>query len=304
MRILVTGTAGQLARALAVRAQAQTDLQIVLVGRPELDLENPASFASVLQAYSPDMLINAAAHTAVDQQEDEAVRAFRINAEAPEELTRLTRLAGIPMVQVSTDYVFDGSSARPYVEADLPNPQTIYGRSKLAGEEAVRAGNTNHLVIRTAWVVSRYGRNFIKSMLDAAQTRERLQVVADQFGSPTEAHDLADGLLVAARFWRVHGGFPHGLYHLAGQGRASWHELAAHALASSRSFGGPSAQVEPIDSDQWPTKAVRPANSELNSDAFRRDFGYRAGNWRQSVSALVAELVKSPVVVKGRLSRP
>ncbi|WP_378947191.1 dTDP-4-dehydrorhamnose reductase [Mesorhizobium sp. ANAO-SY3R2] len=304
MRVLVTGTAGQLARALAERAQGQANVEVILVGRPELDLENPASFAQVLRHYSPDMLINAAAHTAVDAQEGEAERAFRINAEAPAEMARLTRLAGIPMVQVSTDYVFDGTSARPYVETDRPNPQTVYGRSKLSGEEAVRAGNPDHLVIRTAWVVSRYGRNFIKTMLNAAQARERLQVVADQFGSPTEAHDLADGLLVAARFWRNHGGFPQGRYHLAGQGRASWYELAAQALASSRSVGGPSALIEPIGSDQWPTKAVRPANSELNSDAFERDFGYRAGNWWQTVSALVAELVEPEAKAKNRQSRP
>lgn len=298
MRVLVTGTAGQLARALADRAKGQANVEVVLVGRPELDLENPVSFARVLRAYAPDMLINAAAHTAVDAQEDEAERAFRINAEAPAELARMTRLAGIPMVQVSTDYVFDGSSRRPYLETDPPNPQTVYGRSKLAGEEAVRAGNPDHLVVRTAWVVSRYGRNFIKTMLNAAQAIERLQVVADQFGSPTEAHDLADGLLVAARFWRSNGGFPQGRYHLAGQGRASWYELATHALASSRSVGGPSALVEPIGSDQWPTKAVRPANSELNSDAFERDFGYRARDWRQAASALVAELVEPAAVEK------
>lgn len=304
MRILVTGTAGQLARALADRAQGQTDIEVVLVGRPELDLEKPALFAQVLHSISPDLLINAAAHTAVDQQEDEDERAFRINAEAPAELARLTRLAGIPIVQVSTDYVFDGSSPRPYVESDLPNPQTVYGRSKLAGEDAVRAGNPDHLVVRTAWVVSRYGRNFIKTMLNAARTRERLQVVADQFGSPTEAHDLANGLLVAAGFWRDHGGFPQGLYHLAGQGRASWYELAAHALASSRSIGGPSALVEPIGSDQWPTKAMRPANSELDSSAFERDFGYRAGNWQQAVSTLVAELAVPAATAKDVQSKP
>lgn len=298
MKILVTGTAGQLARALADRAQGQPDVEIVLVGRPELDLENLGSFEQVLRSHAPDLLISAAAHTAVDQQEDEVERALRVNAEAPAELARLTRLAGIPIVQVSTDYVFDGRSARPYVESDLPNPQTVYGRSKLAGEEAVRAGNPDHLVVRTAWVVSRYGRNFIKTMLNAAHTRERLQVVADQFGSPTEAHDLAEGLLVAARFWCAHGAFPQGLYHLAGQGRASWHELAAHALASSRSIGGPSALVEPISSEQWPTKATRPANSELNSSAFERDFGYRARNWQQAISALVTELTGPVTVAK------
>lgn len=291
MKILVTGTSGQLARSLAARAQGQAE--IVLVGRPDLDLENMATFAPVLKSVAPDMVINAAAHTGVDQQEDEPERAFRINAEAPAELARLTRLAGIPIIQISTDYVFDGTSTRPYVETDKPNPQTVYGRSKLAGEEAVRAGNPDHLVVRTAWVVSRYGRNFVKTMLSLAATRDRLQVVADQFGNPTEAHDLADGLLAAAATWRDRGNFPQGLYHLAGQGRASWYDLAGHVFAVSASVGGPSAVVEPVGSNQWPAKAARPASSQLSSEAFARDFNYSAGEWRERVGALVAVLVGS-----------
>ncbi|MBE1204674.1 dTDP-4-dehydrorhamnose reductase [Aminobacter carboxidus] len=291
MKILVTGTSGQLARSLAERAPGKAD--IVLVGRPDLDLEDPTTFAPVLNSVAPDMVINAAAHTGVDQQEDEPERAFRINAEAPAELARLTRLAGIPIVQVSTDYVFDGRLERPYVETDIPNPLTVYGRSKLAGEEAVRAGNPDHLVVRTAWVISCHGRNFVKTMLSLAATRDRLQVVADQFGNPTEAHDLADGLLAAAATWQKRRGFPQGLYHLAGQGRASWYDLAAHIFDVSASLGGPSAFVEPVGSDQWPAKAARPANSQLNSEAFARDFNYRAGEWRERVGALVTELTGS-----------
>lgn len=291
MKILVTGTSGQLALSLAERAKGKAD--IVLVGRPDLDLEDLATFAPVLKSVAPDMVINAAAHTGVDQQEDEPQRAFRINAEAPAELARLTRLAGIPIVQVSTDYVFDGKAAQPYSETDMPNPQTVYGRSKLAGEEAVRAGNPDHLVVRTAWVVSRHGRNFVKTMLRLAATRDRLQVVADQFGNPTEARDLADGLLAAAASWRKQGGFPQGLYHLAGQGRANWFELATHVFTVSASLGGPSALAEPVGSEQWPAKAARPANSQLSSDAFARDFGYRAGEWRERVAGLVTELVGS-----------
>jgi len=291
VRILVTGRNGQVARSLAERAQGRAE--IVLVGRPDLDLENPAGFAPLLKSVAPDMVINAAAHTGVDQQEDEPERAFRINAEAPAELARLTRLAGIPIVQVSTDYVFDGRSARPYVETDGPDPQTVYGRSKLAGEDAVRSGNPDHLVVRTAWVVSRYGRNFVKTMLSLAATRDRLQVVSDQFGNPTEAHALADGLLAAAVFRRDKGGFPRGLYHLAGQGRASWFDLACHVLETSARLGGPSAFVDPVSSGQWPAKAARPGNSELNSDAFHDDFGFRAGEWRGGVAGLVTDLVRT-----------
>lgn len=292
MKILVTGTAGQLARSLALRAQGQEDVEIVVVGRPDLDLESPATFAPILRSIAPDMVINAAAHTAVDQQEDEPERAFRINAEAPAELARLTRHAGIPIVQISTDYVFDGRSERPYLETDEPNPQTVYGRSKLAGEQVVRAGNPNHLVVRTAWVVSPYGRNFVKTMLSLAATRDKLQVVADQFGNLTEARDLADGLLAAARVWRSQAGFAQGVYHLGGQGKASWYDVAKHVLAVSERLGGPSAMVEPIASAQWPAKAARPANSELNSGAFARDFGFRAGEWKPTISGLVARLLR------------
>jgi dTDP-4-dehydrorhamnose reductase len=294
MKILVTGKNGQLARSLATRAQG-SGIEIVLAGRPELDLENPLTFAPILNSVAPHMVINAAAHTGVDQQEDEPQRAFSINAEAPAELARLTRLAAIPIIQVSTDYVFDGKSGEPYVEADEPNPQTVYGRSKLAGEQAVRSENPDHLVVRTAWVFSRYGGNFVKTILSAAQTRKRLQVVADQFGNPTEAHDLADGLLAAARFRCDHQGFPQGLYHLAGQGRASWYEVATRVLEISKAMGGPTSHVEPIVSDQWVAKAQRPANSELNSERFARDFGYRAGDWRDHVSSVVGDIIKDSV---------
>lgn len=291
MKILVTGTKGQLARSLAERTRGIHDLELICMGRPELDLEEPATLASALKAAAPDMVVNAAAHTGVDQQEDEPDRAFLMNAEAPAELARLTGKAGIPLIHLSTDYVFDGRSATPYIEADRPNPQTVYGRSKLAGEEAVRAGNADHLVIRTAWVISPFGRNFVKTMLALAEARSSLQVVADQFGNPTDARDLADGLLTAVRFRRECGRFPHGLYHLAGRGRASWYDLAQHVLATSADLGGPTARVEPITSDKWPAKAYRPANSELNSGAFARDFGYSGGDWRERVAALVEELL-------------
>lgn len=291
MKILVTGTQGQLACALAARAQGCLDIELVRLGRPQLDLENPATFASALESVVPDLVINAAAHTGVDQQEDEPERAFRMNADAPAELALLTGQAGIPLVHVSTDYVFDGRSSAPYVETDRPAPRTVYGRSKLAGEKAVRDGNADHLIVRTAWVISPYGRNFIKTMLALARTRDSLQVVADQFGNPTEAHDLAEGLLAAARFRREHGKFPHGLYHLTGRGRTSWHELAEHVLATSVGLGGPTATVEPISSDEWSAKAARPASSELCSDAFERDFGYRGGDWRERAAWVVAELL-------------
>lgn len=265
---------------------------MVFVGRPDLDLENPAGFRGVIDAITPDLVINAAAFTEVDRQENEVEKAFRINAEAPAELARLTRLAGIPIIQISTDYVYEGISSRPYVETDLANPRTVYGRSKLAGEMAVRAGNPDHLVVRTAWVMSPYGQNFVKTMLKLAHTRRVLKVVADQFGSPTLAHDVADGL-IAATIYRVREGrFPGALYHLAGRGRTCWAELAQHVMDTSRAVGGPWSTIEHIPGIEWPANAMRPKNSELNSDAFLRDFALQPGDWRERIQALVIELVK------------
>lgn len=293
MKILVTGTEGQLARALAARAPDYPGLVLSHIGRPDLDLERPEGFASALKSTAPDLIINAAAHTGVDQQEDEPERAFQMNAEAPAELAQLTGKAGIPLIHISTDYVFDGQKSSPYVETDLPNPQMVYGRSKLAGEKAVRAGNPDHLIVRTAWVISPYGRNFIRTMLTLAQTRDNLQVVDDQFGNPTEAHDLADGLLIAVLFRMEHGRFPQNLYHLAGNGRTSWFELAQHILMESTKFGGPTANILPISSSEWPAKALRPANSELCSDSFQHDFGHSCNHWRLQTSKIVETLLAS-----------
>ncbi|WP_269931499.1 dTDP-4-dehydrorhamnose reductase [Aminobacter sp. HY435] len=299
MRILVIGKSGQLARSLAVRAEGQSDIEVVCVGRPDFDLEDVSTFVPVLSAVRPDVVINAAAHTGVDRQEDEPARAFAMNAEAPGVLAKLTAESGIPIVHVSTDYVFDGRAVRPYVETDLPNPQTVYGRSKLAGEEAVRRGNADHLIVRTAWVVSCYGSNFVKTMLKLAEARDSLQVVADQHGNPTDAHDLADGLLAAARVRRDRGRFQQSVYHLAGSGRASWFELATCVLHASEALSGPCAAVEPISSRQWPAKAERPMNSELDCEAFFRDFGFRAGAWQDRVAAIVAAIGEAKANVCG-----
>jgi len=289
VRILVTGRKGQVARSLAERAPAGFD--IIFAGRPELDLAAPDTIEQTVAAASPDLIISAAAYTAVDQAEDEPERAQLINGEAPGVLAHAAREAGAPIIHISTDYVFDGSLDRPYVEDDKVGPVGAYGRSKLAGEEAVRVSGADHLILRTAWVYSPFGNNFVKTMLRLADGRDRLTVVEDQLGNPTSALDIADGIFAVAARLREGSGGLNATYHLAGTGSTDWANFARHIFAASAEHGGPTADVEGIPSSQWPTKATRPANSRLDSSKLSKAFGYTAPDWRSSVNEVVRRLV-------------
>ncbi|HYJ82989.1 MAG TPA: dTDP-4-dehydrorhamnose reductase [Allosphingosinicella sp.] len=293
MRILVTGREGQLARSLVERSAAFPGLSLRAVGRPGLDLERPDSIAAAVAAAAPDVVVNAAAYTAVDQAEDEPERAFRINGAAAGEVAAAARRAGARMIQVSTDYVFDGTGEGAYAESAPTSPLGVYGRSKLEGELRVAEANPDHVVLRTAWVYSPHGRNFVRTMLGAAAGRDELNVVADQRGSPTAAGDLADGILALAAAWRER---PRlglgGTYHLAGTGEASWFDFATAIFEEAGRHGLPTAAVRPIRTADWPTRAARPANSVLDSGRFAADFGYRAPPWRRSMAAVVAELAR------------
>jgi dTDP-4-dehydrorhamnose reductase len=292
MKVLVTGRDGQLARSLAERAAGRDGMELVAVGRPELDLEVPGGAARAIAEASPNVVINAAAYTAVDHAQDEPDRAFRINADAACEVARAARDAGAAIIQMSTDYVFDGHSPEPYREDSAPNPLGAYGRSKLAGEERVRAANPDHLILRTAWVYSPFGRNFVKTMIAAAETREMLTVVDDQFGNPSSALDLADGILMVIDSWRL--GRRTGLgetYHLAGSGSTSWCGFARAVMDECGALGLPQAEVRPIRTAEWPTKAVRPQNSTLDCAKFGADFGFIMPEWRRSLATVVERLV-------------
>ncbi|HEU0098286.1 MAG TPA: dTDP-4-dehydrorhamnose reductase [Allosphingosinicella sp.] len=293
MRVLVTGREGQLARSLAERSAAIPGLSLETVGRPDLDLEDPGSIEAAISAAAPDVVVNAAAYTAVDQAEDEPERAFRINAAAAGEVAAAARRAGARVVQVSTDYVFDGTGQGAYAESAATCPLGVYGRSKLEGEQRVAEAAPDHVILRTAWVYSANGRNFVRTMLGAAARRDELNVVADQRGSPTAAGDLADGILALAAAWRER---PRlglgGVYHLAGAGEASWFDFATAIFEEAARHGLPTAAVKPIRTADWPTRAARPANSVLDSGRFAADFGYRAPPWRRSTAAVVAELAR------------
>lgn len=292
MKLLVTGCNGQLARCLALRGELHPEVQIHFVGRPSVNLEEVGSLASAIHDSCPDVVINTAAYTAVDQAEDEPERAQRINADAAGEAARAAEQSGAAIIQISTDYVFDGKARQPYGEESAVGPINVYGRTKLAGEEQVRAFNPRHTILRTAWVYSPFGRNFVKSMLSAARDRDRLTVVSDQFGSPTSAFDLADAILALARRWQ--GGGVVGLgktYHVAGGGVTSWYGFACEVMAECRELGLPSAEVAAIGSAEWPTRAARPSWSALDSSRFADEVGFSMPLWERSLPIVVRQIV-------------
>jgi dTDP-4-dehydrorhamnose reductase len=290
VRLAVTGRGGQVARSLAERAGG--DVEVVRVGRPELDLAQPETIAPALAAVRPDVVVSAAAYTAVDQAEDEPDLAFAINAAGAGAVARAAAGIGAPVIHLSTDYVFDGEADAPYGEDHAPGPASIYGASKLAGEEMVAEANPRHLILRTAWVYSPFGRNFVGTMLRLAADRDEIAVVSDQWGNPTSALDIADGILVAALKLRRAADFPgHGVYHLAGAGATNWSGLARHVLETSARLGGPRAHIREIATADYPTRARRPANSRLSVEKFAAVFGWRAPDWQGSVEEVVRRML-------------
>ena len=295
MKVLVTGRRGQLVRCLVERSESWPDHRLVPIGAPELDLAVPGTARAAVETVRPDVIINAAAYTAVDQAEDEPERAFAVNATGAAELARAAREVGAPIVQISTDYVFDGNRVGAYVEDDMPRPIGVYGRSKFEGEEGVRHNNPAHLILRTSWVYSPFGSNFVKTMLRVAETRDEVSVVADQFGNPTSAFDLADAIGAVLRQMNRPANWSAGeTYHLSGTGAASWADFAREIFAASAELGGPVAEVRDIATSEWPTKAGRPANSRLDSKKFEHRFNFAMPDWRKSLRPVVARLLGRP----------
>ena len=281
MRLVVTGREGQVATALA-RAGERQRIEVVRLGRPELDLERLETIAPALRAARPDVVVSAAAYTAVDQAESEPERAHRVNALAPGRLAEMAAELAAPILHLSTDYVFDGRKPSPYVETDPTGPVTVYGAGKLAGEQAVAHRNPRHVILRTAWVYAPHGKNFVRTMLRLAESREEVGVVADQLGCPTSADDIAQGVLKIAAALHAGQGAP-GLYHMAGTGEASWAGFAGAIFEGARRRGGPSARVKPIATADYPTPAARPANSRLDCARVGDVFGVALPPWRESL---------------------
>jgi dTDP-4-dehydrorhamnose reductase len=286
MRLLVFGRTGQVARALA-RAAATQGITLAALGRAEADLADPAACARAIEEAAADAVINAAAYTAVDRAETEPDLAARINAEAPGAMARAAAARGLPFLHVSTDYVFDGTPGRPWREDDPTGPLGVYGASKLAGERAVAAAGGPHAILRTAWVFSADGTNFVKTMLRLGAGRDALRVVDDQRGGPTPADAIAGALLVVARTL-AEGRGTSGVFHFAGAPAVSWADFAAAIFAAR---GGPAApRIERIASSDWPTPTRRPLNSVLDCSRIRAVYGIAQPDWRAHLPAVIEEL--------------
>ncbi|MEW9806906.1 dTDP-4-dehydrorhamnose reductase [Mesorhizobium sp. ZMM04-5] len=295
MKILVTGSRGQLARSLAERAAGRPEMDVVLAGRPGLDLHDPASVRATIVAAKPDVVVSAAAYTAVDAAEDEPEAAFAVNAAGAAAVAAGAAEAGAAIVHLSTDYVFAGDQPGERVETDPPDPRNVYGMSKLAGERAVADVNPRHAILRTAWVYSPFGQNFATTMLGLAAGRDKVRVVADQWGNPTAAADLAEGVLRVASALAAGAPAASGTFHLAGHGSTNWAGFAREIFAQSSRLGGPSAEVEEVVSQDFPMRAYRPRNSRLSCAKFETTFGWRAPDWRDSCRAVVARMVAKEV---------
>lgn len=294
MRLLIAGWQGQLARALVEMAPGAPDIEALAVGRPALDLCEPASITRAMTDFRPDVIINTAAYTAVDKAESEPDAALALNRDGARLLAEAAHKRGAILIHVSTDYVYDGAKAAPYVEDDPTGPINVYGRSKLEGEIAVRAANPKHIILRTSWVHSAAGANFVRTMLRVAGERRQLRVVDDQIGCPTYAPHLAAAILDLARRVSAQGAetAAHwGTYHAAGRGSVTWCGLAREVFRVSAAKGGPVATVEPISTAEYPTPARRPANSRLDCTAMERTFGIQLPDWQSGVAEGISRLL-------------
>lgn len=291
MRILVTGREGQVVQSLLEKVAQRPDLDVVALGRPELDLADPETIRKAVVGDKPDVVVSAAAYTAVDQAEDEPELALAVNAAGAAAVAEAAKACGAPVIHLSTDYVFAGDSDRPYVETDPTGPRSVYGSSKLEGERLVAAANPQHIILRTAWVYSPFGKNFVKTMLRLAETRNGLSVVSDQWGNPTSALDIAEAVIRVADHLAAKPDFAgYGVYHLAGTGDINWSGFARGIFAESARHGGPTAEVTDIATADYPTKAARPANSRLSTEKFSTTFGWSMPHWQASLAEVVARL--------------
>jgi len=295
MRILVTGKNGQLGQSIQKRVNTDTKIDnnqssnnFIFVGREELDLRSESSISHYFKNNKFDIIINCAAYTKVDKAEQEAELANQINHLAVKQLASIVNNQQARLIQISTDYVFDGESNKPYLETDTPNPINAYGRTKLAGEKALQTVMPiNALIIRTSWLYSEYGNNFVKTMLRLGKERDEISVVSDQMGSPTYATDLADAILEIIKHKKFRDlGQTTQTYHYSGEGEISWHEFAKEIFKIEKI----ECEVNPVTSQQYPTPAKRPRNSLLSQDKIVEVFNIKISNWESSLNACMTIL--------------
>lgn len=292
--VLVTGADGQLGRELQ-RHRWPDEFEAVGMGRGALDLTDAAATAAAVAGRPWAAVVNAGAYTAVDRAETDQVAAWRANALAPAALGQACAAAGVPLVQISTDYVFAGDKAGAWDVGDPVAPLGVYGASKLGGELAVRTSGARHAVVRTAWVVSAQGANFVRTMLRLAAEREEVRVVEDQTGGPTAAADLAAAVATVAVRLATDQDAPTGVFHFSNAGAVSWAGFAREIFRQSALRGGPSARVTPIRTADYPTPARRPGNSLLNCEAFTAAYGVAPRPWADALSDILDELIGRPL---------
>ena len=289
--ILLFGANGQLGQE-TVRASAARTMPLIALSQAEADIADAAAVRDAIARHKPALVVNAAAYTKVDLAETELEAARQSNEIGPALLGEACAAANTPLVHISTDYVFDGAKPAAYVETDPVSPAGSYGRSKAAGEQALRAATPRHVILRTSWVYGEFGHNFLKTILRLAATRDELRIVADQRGSPTSTLDLAEAILsIAPRL--IEGEDAWGTYHFTGSGVTTWHGFASRIVAAQAPFTGRAPRVTPITTAEYPLPARRPANSELDSSLFARIFGIRARPWTEETDRITRVLVEA-----------
>ena len=287
--ILVTGGSGQVGQSLA--RLAADGIELVMPKRAELDISDPESCAEMVSSRPWSAIISSGAYTAVDKAESDVTAAWQANAIGPAALAAASARLGIPILHLSTDYVFDGTQPGAYRESDPVAPIGVYGAAKEGGEQAVRTANPRHIILRTAWVVSPVGNNFIKTMLRLGADRPQLRVVGDQWGGPTSALDIAATLLTLVDHVTRDAAPPWGTYHFVNAGEASWHQLAYAVLDRAAAHGRPRPEIEAITTADYPTPAKRPANSRLSTAKLEKAFGITPRPWQTAINEIVDELL-------------
>ena len=286
LKILISGKTGQVALELQKHLSGLGEL--IVLGRNDLDLSKPEQIRAQVRAHRPDLIINAAAHTAVDLAESEPELAFAINGVAPGVFAEEAAALGIPLIHYSTDYVFDGNKPAPYTEDDTPNPLGVYGKSKLAGERAIAATGAEHLILRTSWVYSTHGKNFLLTMQRLLQERPELRVVADQIGAPTWAGTIARSTRLLIERWQAAEAGAWGVYHLTAQGETSWFGFTQAIAEHLSAQGKPCATLEPIPASAYPTPAARPQNSRLDCSRLEREWHVAQPAWQNALRECLA----------------
>jgi dTDP-4-dehydrorhamnose reductase len=290
MRILIAGCNGQLGYEL-LRLSRRLDIPIAPYDFPDIDITNKASIDRIIEKACPSIIVNAAAYTAVDKAESEREAAFAVNSHGAGLLADACVRLNIPLIHISTDYVFDGSKKGAYLETDLTSPISVYGQSKAGGEAEVRGRLARHLIIRTAWLYSTSGQNFVKTMIRLGKEKDVIKVVADQYGCPTYAADLAEAILSIIKRFEMQPEIAWGTYHYCGAGQTTWHLFAENIIEIARQFKPLKVkEIVPLRTEEYPTAAARPKNSVLNCEAIRTNFGIEQRPWDKSLKAMIRSL--------------